>query len=341
MKKNMCLLLVLVLMVSFVYSGTVFAQQDKEFKVTEKQAAKLKKWGMSEKELAELTQEKLVKFMRELSAVPGPQKSSGAVEYTQKEVDYYNQLLQKKNLTSKQMELLGNLGYTYNQISLMSKNELDKIISKYSDATGELGIMATTYTAYTKPIPYHGSSPGETTYFESSVYVSDDAIMGYCEDAMNVAEWVFSKAYNYASSQSTQNIRFSYFLFGEKSPGIHEGLDVQDQQETHRAISSATPGNVVGTPGGAYGIVKVYDPVLSETIVYMHMVNIPTALLNGTDKDITLNERLGYQGDAGLNDGRYHLHLQALDGYWTGTVPLGDNYTLVSRIPYWYLNYHI
>ncbi|WP_028308621.1 hypothetical protein [Desulfitibacter alkalitolerans] len=71
-----------------------------------------------------------------------------------------------------------------------------------------------------------------------------------------------------------QWVRFSYFLYGEAYPGIHEGLDVHDAVQSNREIRNATVGEVIGPIGGKHGIVKVYDDWLNETIVYMHMKNI-------------------------------------------------------------------
>lgn len=157
---------------------------------------------------------------------------------------------------------------------------------------------------------------------------------------MDFAEHVFDRTYNYATSKEKQNIRFSYFLYGETSPGVHEGLDVCDTVSSTRPIISATPGDIVGPIGGTYGQVRVYDDYLDETIVYLHLYNIPSSILNKTKKEVSIKDQIGTQGKAGAD--YYHLHVQALDGlYDASKIPSGSDTTLSSRIPYYYITYWI
>lgn len=244
-----------------------------------------------------------------------------------------------KKLSKKDMNLLGNLGFDYQEIGAMTKKQMDGLLAKYNQTvSGEVGILAV--NPWPNPIPYFGSNTGETTYFHTRVYLSTSAISSYCEDSMDFAEYVFNRTYNYASTKAGQNIRFSYFLYGEQSPGIHEGLDVKDVNSSTRTIKSATPGDVVGPVGGTYGQVRIYQhDYIDETIVYLHMTVSPT-ILNGTNTDITLGETIGNQGKAGVDN--YHLHAQALDGCYTeSTIPTGTDTVLVSRIPYFYITFFI
>ncbi len=218
----------------------------------------------------------------------------------------------------------------------MSKDELKWILSIYG--IGDIEIKA--LHAYNKPIPYFGSEPGEITYFDTKVHISDSSIQSYCDRAKSFAEFVFNRTYNNASTKEGQNIRFSYFLYGEAYPGVHEGLDVCDMLSATRSIKSATPGDIVGPVGGTLGQVRVWDDYLNETIVYLHMYNIPQSILNGTKKDVKVAEIIGTQGKAGASS--YHLHVQALDGkYTSSTIPPGGDSVLESRIPYYYINFWI
>lgn len=333
--KKISAVLIAIFMVSLMFAVPVLGEQ--KIQLSEKQINKLRDFGMPENDIANLTQEKLRSFMRQLSSVPASKENLSTFGYSEEDIEKHKKLIKDKNLDEKKMRILGNLGFTGDDIIRMPEEEINRVLSKY-----DVGVekTAASYTAYSKPIPYFGSNPGETTYFESSVYVSDSAISSYCESAMDFAEYVFNRTYNYATTQGGQNIRFSYFLFGEKDPGIHEGLDVTDVNSATRTIRCATPGDIVGPIGGTYGQVRIYDSYLDETIVYLHMQDIPQTIINKTKTTTSVGDTIGNQGKAGVAS--YHLHVQALDGrYTSSTIPTGTDYVLSSRIPYWYITYWI
>ena len=200
-------------------------------------------------------------------------KTAAPQQYTKEEDAFYYQVMKEKNLDGKSMTLLCNLSYDYEDIHKMSEKQINEILAYYKTDGGG---ATKSVNPWTSAIPYFGSETGETTYFDSHVYLSTSAISGYCEDAMDFAEYVFNRTYNYASTKAGQNIRFSYFLYGEQTPGIHEGLDVVDKVSSGRKIKTATPGDIIMAPLGApYGQVRVYKDYITETICYLHMKNIP------------------------------------------------------------------
>ena len=336
MKKSIGLLM-LIMVCNLFFSASVFGMEEgKKVFLGEKQIEKLRGYGMSEEDLANLSQEKVIEFMRQLSKPPSTEKYAPPQGYSKGEIERYYEIIKEKELSEHQMKILGNLGFMLEDINKMAKDELIKVLSVYE--TDEFGLKA--LHAYNKPIPYFGSEPGEITYFDTKVHISDSSIQSYCDRAMTFAEYVFSRTYNYSSTKAGQNIRFSYFLYGEAYPGVHEGLDVCDMLSSTRSIRSATPGEIVGPVGGTYGQVRVWDDYLNETIVYLHMYNIPQSILNGTKKSVTVGENIGTQGKAGASS--YHLHVQALDGKYTkSTIPPGGDDILESRIPYYYINFWI
>lgn len=69
MKKKIGWLLIAVLAFSLIASST-FAMEEEKLQLGEKQINKLRQYGMTEDEIANLTKEKLASFMRKISNVP-------------------------------------------------------------------------------------------------------------------------------------------------------------------------------------------------------------------------------------------------------------------------------
>ncbi len=103
MKKS-AFLLVLVMVFNLLFSVAVFGiEEGKQDRLGEKQINKLRSYGMSEEDLATLSQEKVIEFMRQLSNPPSSEKYVQSQEYTQEEIDKYYEIMKNTGLTSKEM----------------------------------------------------------------------------------------------------------------------------------------------------------------------------------------------------------------------------------------------
>lgn len=333
--KQIRVILVCMLVLSMILSIPVMGAENEKLSVTEKQKVILKNLGATEDQIVNLTPTMLNSFLKRVPAPKTTQVSPPS--YSQADIVRAKKLSADKGLTVQELNTLENLGYTEVDIVNLSPAELKEILAKYSVSSGsDVSIMST--VTYTKPIPYFGSVPGAYTSFDSSVGISDAEISYYSEDSMTFAEFVFNRTYNYSTTQSGQNLRFSYFLYGETSPGVHEGVDVRDTVTYNRAVRAAAPGVIVGSVGGTYGLVSVYTTNMLETLNYQHLQSIPANVLNKT-QPVGVGTTIGNQGNAGTSD--YHLHIMALPGQWTGSIPTGSDTYLVSDMPYGYMTYYL
>lgn len=332
----------------------------------------LRAWGMPEDKLANVTIEEIREFIKELSTTGLQQEKDTAdplqqqimkekgitqqelvwvynLGYTYDEickmtyeeiqkyiapakVEYQNMIniAKEKGLSLQELSLLENTGLSYYEISKMPNEEIKDLLSKINPQSTK-----SSHTYY-GTIPYFGESDNSCT-FDSVVPISTSAIQEYCEQAMDYAEYVFNRTYNYASTKAGQNIRFSYFLYGEYDPGDHEGVDVLDAYSSHRDVKSAHYGLVVGTLGGSLGTVQIYDYYSQSTITYMHMDINDNLSIGDT---VYVGDIIGQQDDVGTSNGN-HLHTQVVYGTNTFIYPGTSDYTLGCNFPYYVLTWNI
>jgi len=239
-------------------------------------------------------------------------------------------VMKEKELSISEIELLQNCSFELNAIENMSKKEIYEILDYYS--SNDYVQTRTSYHTYYGTVPYFGESDN-TCVFESSVPITSNDIIWYCGRAKEFAEYVFSTQYNNSSTYAGQNIRFSYFLYGEKSPGIHEGVDVCNVVDNDCTIKSAHTGTILNR-GGSYGIVQI-DSSSGHTVTYMHMDTITTKPIAGVGLSI------GHQSDVTGGDPiGEHLHFQVMDGDNTYIAPGGD-YNLEADFPYYVMVWNL
>ena len=184
-------------------------------------------------------------------------------------------------------------------------------------------------------IPYHGESVNYCD-FDSIVPISTAAIQLYCDVSKRFAEHVFSTKYNESPTAAGQNIRFSYFLWGEvDGSSIHEGVDVSNVVNSTSDIKSAHAGTIGGVRGGSYGTIQIYDPTVNYTMTYMHMSNVTS--LPSVSVGIVIGKQSNVTGGSPIGN---HLHIQAEYGenYYIASA---SNSTLESSSTYYPMGYHI
>ncbi len=286
--------------------------------------------GISEDDLEDITIKEIQDIIKEANTYYTDGEDDSYIAKTANKMEInYELVMKEKGLTVEEINLLCNLSYSPKAIYIMSSKELNYILEAYSD---QLVSTRSTHTYY-GTIPYFGEADNSCT-FDSSIRITASAIDVYCTRAKQFAEFVFNTAYNNASSKNEQNIQFSYFLYGEADPGIHEGVDIRHNIDNHHSIRSAHIGTV-GNSGGAYGVVQIYDEAIDSTITYMHMRYCTPA------SSVGLYQTIGQQSD--VTDAEpiaEHLHIQVETGE-NYTIETGTNSVLESDFPYFVMTWNL
>ena len=305
---------------------------------------KLREWGMPEERMLTLTIDDVRTFLRDLTREGMHLTLSENEKITTKEttplstereleLELIQRILKEKGLTIEQFNSLINMSNDIDDIIAMSNAEIADIFSGTTTPPSK-GLHT-----YYGNIPYFGGDG--STAFDTSINISSTYIQNYCNLSKDFSEYVLNRTYNNASTYSSQNIRFSYYLFGEydnQIGGVHEGVDIHDANGSDRAIRSAHPGKIIGV-GGTYGVVQVFDDFENWTVTYMHL----DTSANGYSVDDYINRgsNLGNQDNTGLpSTSGNHLHTQVVFGETTNT-PSGQNMTLSSEFPYYVLTWYL
>ena len=150
-------------------------------------------------------------------------------------------------------------------------------------------------------------------------------------DHLNDVSLYVKKLYK---TTSTNGIAFNYFLYGEESPGIHEGVDVV--KGSGENLYNIVEGKVVAkTNSTNLSVLGVYDSVHDVTVFYMHM-NIAAAVpAVGSEENFKKASLIGTEDNRGYNIPT-HTHIQIQSGLKT-TAASGQDTTLTFLKPYAYL----
>ena len=291
-----------------------------ELGLNQSQIELLKDWGLSSEDLQTMTLADLKKFLSKPIEKDNSKYNADNTLFPD-----MHTVVARTDIPQKTINLLSNLGFNDQEIQHMTLTDIYEIIIPYALA------------AYAVPsnyiyVPFVQYIGGNDEYFHPNGHSGSTNMQREANYAKTIAEHSFSRTYNYATTQANQNIRFSYYLFGEfdASIGTHEGIDMVDQLQTNRTIMSTMPGQVI-RKDATNGILVVYNSQLDISVAYMHL-KINANLSVGSN--VTQNTALGTQ-DKILADGR-HLHIQVTDGRTTN-VASGKDLTLTSVYPYNYL----
>ncbi|BAE84439.1 hypothetical protein DesLBE_4831 [Desulfitobacterium sp. LBE] len=252
------------------------------------------------------------------------------------------QIAQEKDFYLWQIDALIDSGYTYDEISKMTIEEVDKILTKdlneeelarYNAAKepGVKAIAATAPAGYTRVaiVPDGG---GTDEYFHPSVNTTDSTIAGIVADAKLGCKKIFDTTYNYPS------ITYANYLSGEwgEDPGrenwCHEGIDIAHKVYTTAAAYSPRGNGVVTLSSTSGKYVNIWFPSLGVTMNFQHLNDIDGtgALLEGEPVD--LMQFLGRQ-----NTTDAHVHVQTCTHYKCTQVHSGRELNYECVKPYAYI----
>ncbi len=254
---------------------------------------------------------------------------------------------EQKHFALFQIDALVDKGYTYDEISKMTLDQANSILTKELNAE-ELARYNTAITAIkngaspdsilsTPPSGYTcvASVPdggGTDEWFHPNVNTTDSTISGIVSDAKAGARKIFKN-----STLNYPNIQYSYYLCGEwgEDPGYenwcHEGVDLKNAVSPTAAAYSPISGVVsLSSTSGKY--VNIYNSSLQITMNFQHLNNIDGtgALLEG--KSVSSGQYLGNQN---TSDG--HVHVQVCSHPNCQSVHSGRDLTLNCIKPYQYI----
>jgi len=183
---------------------------------------------------------------------------------------------------------------------------------------------------------YLGYHPSEGT---EEYELKCDHLEGNLNDALSAYRSLF---HNYSSSVSA--LRYNQFLYGEEyytTYTFHEGVDFNNTSNT---LYSIMAGDVIlkYQNNSYYGVsspinssvIGVYDSAFDVTLLYVHL-NINSSILNGTVTSVTKQTNIGTESKYGTTD--EHTHLQIQDGAVTSRYDVyGQDDEVEALKPYAY-----
>ncbi len=254
---------------------------------------------------------------------------------------------EQKHFALFQIDALVDMGYTYDEISKMSLDQVNSILTKDLNAeelasynaaitaikngTSPDAILATPPAGYTHVavVPDGG---GTDEWFHPNVNTTESTISGIVTDAKAGARKIFN---NY--SLNYPDIRYSYYICGEwgEDPGYenwcHEGVDLKNAVSPTAAVYSPISG-VVSKSSTSGKYVNIYNSSLGITMNFQHLNNVDGTgkLLEG--QPVSAGQFLGNQN---TTDG--HVHVQVCTHASCTSVHSGRDLTLVCIKPYQYI----
>ncbi len=223
--------------------------------------------------------------------------------------------MQEKNFYLWQIDVLIDSGYTYDEISKMTTEEVDKILTKglneeelasYNAAkeSEAEAIAATPPAGYTivATVPDGG---GTNEYFNPAVNTTENTIASIIADAKLGCKKIFDTTYNYP------NVTYANYLSGEcgEDPGreswCHEGVDLAHKVYAIAAAYSPRGNGVVTLSSTSGKYVNIWFPSLGVTMNFQHLNDLDSTgtLLEG--QPVNLMQFLGRQ-----NTTDAHVHVQ-------------------------------
>ncbi len=359
MKKNLKLILSLFLII-VLFSCPLLAleQSTSGVNLTDNQKKILKDFGLHDDQIKNITMEEIRDLLANGKPANIPTSLRGEVtKNLNEEMSYIKEMHDKlieKGLSCQNIDALHKMGYTHEEMLEMNKDKLKEILSKtqvpfgsstFSSETGILSV-GTCPICYSHPAPssldylssvlYFG---GYNEYFVPAAYTAYINLyyVNYC---LNAVQEMFDLPYNYSSTEAGQNLRFSYYLFGEWGEcfdywGLHEGVDLQCKTDETREVKAIAPGQIVYINRSSKYL-NVYDPGLGVTYNYQHLSNIPYDLSVGDE--IETYDPIGTQ-----NSSDKHIHVQVCNHTECTNVHTGydHDYNLECIIPYFYMIWYL
>lgn len=211
MKRLLSLLIVISLFLTFPISA--FGQADiTEINLTENQKDILRAYGLTDKEIEKIDIDTIRETLRKGKVVDGQNYTKKPVENKNKLTADIKEQLDKKKLSQSQINRLGNLGYTHEEIANMEIALIEKL-------AGDATIKATMPSSYVGPVSVPGG--GNDEYFHYGVPIEDTDINWYVNASGQYAETHFDESNHI-------NMSYSYYLYGEWDNvyQTHQGVDV-------------------------------------------------------------------------------------------------------------------
>ncbi len=340
MKKFIVIVLIVSLFSTVSYANTKIPEeigietQDEKIeysKLTQKQKDILSTYGVTEKEIVNMTLQEVTDDISNGNIVMS-KRSMYTVEYNSNGIPI--ELKDNLNIKSLSTENLNGLRqtYTYEEIAKLDKKYLDSLFSN-----SNLKSVATSPNNYinVSSVPDGG---GTNNYFNPSVQTGSSYLNHYVGVAKGFNKHIFS-----LSSNPTYGT-YSYYLFGEwdgvtvdpeglvGSPGgTHEGVDLKNAV-SGKPVRSGTNGIVKAknTGGSLYGYITMYDSRMNKSFTYMHVSNTTVS----DNQEITTVTPLGIQ--SALN----HVHFQVMKNN-TLSIPSGKDDNISCFLPYLYMEWYI
>lgn len=332
MKKIIALVTCLVLIMGYS-SSSVFASQSNISKnLTKNQIKILKAYGLSEKEISNITLDTIRDTLKHGKIVNTSVFGKAPVDDgTNRIPERLKEKFNSLNLSMQQLEGLRRAGYTFDEIANKDKSTINSIIAPST-------LTATPPSGYNN-YPNIPNGGGAVNYFNPAVSIDSSDINFYVYFSREYTKHIFNLSSDPADGT------YSYYLYGEWDGtsvdpygtydgipgGTHEGVDVKYNYGAN--VYNATPGIVLRTQigGDLDGFIQIYDDYLNETITYMH-VNNTTLSQNDT---VLTTTKLGTQSTL-----MGHVHFQAYDSNST-QMPTGKDDTLECASPYNFMTWYI
>lgn len=331
MKKIIALVTSLVLIMGFSSSMVFASKSNITNQLTNNQRKILKAYGLSEKEISNITLDTIRDTLKNGKIVDNSVFGKAPVDDgTNKIPERLKEKFNSLNLSEQQLEGLRRAGHTFDEIANKDKSTINSMLA------------ASTLTA-TPPYGYNNYSNipdggGAVNYFNPAVSITSSDIAWYVSASKQYTKHIFNLSSDPAYGT------YSYYLYGEWDGtsvdpygtydgilgGTHEGVDAKYNYGAN--VYNATPGTVLTavTGGPLDGYVQVYDDYLAESITYMHVNNTTLSQNNPVNTSTQLGTQSTKMG---------HVHFQAYD---SGTyMPSGQDDTLECRIPYGFMTWHI
>ena len=326
-RRLISLLLVISLFLALPFSAA-FGQADvKKVNLTENQKNILKAYGLSEKEIENIDIETIRNTLRNGVVVDSEKFAEKPDRDRNRLTTDLKEKLAQKGLSDVQINSLGNLGYTYEEIANMEPALIETLVW---DAT----IMYTMPSDYVGPVSVPDGG-GDEEYFHKDIAIEESDLNWYASASKQYA-------INHFAESNTDNMLWSYYLYGEWSDiyQTHQGVDVS--HSNGRTVYNVTgtairKGEVVDAfqGGGVDGAVLVYDDYLDETSIYLH-IGIPSVQKGDW---VEAGDEIGYQSYL-----KGHTHFQAQDGKFDPDVDQIEPATydkLNTRIPYGFMTWYL
>lgn len=247
----------------------------------------------------------------------------------------------QKGFSMFQIDALIDKGYTYDEISEMSIETVNNIltkdldmdeIAKYNAANEKnLGITATAPNEYTcvASVPDGG---GTNEWFHPNANTTENTISNIVNSAKAGAQNIFDSSYTYP------NLRYSYYLFGEwgEDPGYenwcHEGVDMKHAVTSTASVYSPISG-VVSKSSSSGKYVNIYNSSLGITMNFQHLNDVQGTTTLAEGEPVEAGQYLGKQ-----NTTDQHVHVQVCSHSNCTSVHSGRDLTLNCISPYSYID---